>query len=176
MRHLSSRPLRPLALALAMAALAGCATVMGEPDQRVSIQTVDAEGRPVEGMSCRVSSGPNHYFGVTPMFNVKVRRSAEPLLVECRGDRTSLARAVLMPRADRMAPVQMLLPGGTSMMVVDHFSGYMYSYPNWIRLQTGTDMVFDRRDERGRDPTPGLITRQFDDYVRYASGATARTE
>jgi hypothetical protein len=47
----------------------------------------------------------------------------------------------------------------------------MYSYPRWIRVQSGADMVFDRRDERGRDPTPGLITRQFDEFVRFAGGA-----
>jgi hypothetical protein len=31
-------------------------------------------------------------------------------------------------------------------------------------------MIFDRNDERGREPTPGVITRQFDAHVRYASG------
>jgi hypothetical protein len=48
----------------------------------------------------------------------------------------------------------------------------MYAYPRWVRLQVGTDMVFDRRDEKGRGPTPGLITRQFDDFVRFAATAT----
>jgi hypothetical protein len=53
--------------------------------------------------------------------------------------------------------------------VIDHLTGYMYAYPRWVRLQVGTDMVFDRRDEVDRGPTPGLITRQFDDFVRFAS-------
>ena len=45
--------------------------------------------------------------------------------------------------------------------------------PLYSRAVKGSvgDMVFDRRDERGRDPTPGLVTRQFDDYVRFAGGA-----
>jgi hypothetical protein len=68
-----------------------------------------------------------------------------------------------------MQLLQMLLPGGSSLMVVDHLTGYMYAYPRWVRLQVGTDMVFDRRDEVDRGPTPGLITRQFDDFVRFAS-------
>ena len=59
------------------------------------------------------------------------------------------------------------------MMVLDHLTGYMYAYPRWVRLQVGTDMVFDRRDEKDRGPTPGLITRQFDDFVRYAEGSPA---
>jgi hypothetical protein len=57
--------------------------------------------------------------------------------------------------------------------MIDHLTGFMYAYPRWVRVQVGTDMVFDRRDERGRDPTPGLITRQFDDFVRFASGGAS---
>jgi hypothetical protein len=84
-----------------------------------------------------------------------------------------MARAVLLPRADNMAPAQLLLPGGSSMMVIDHVSGFMYAYPRWVRVQAGADMVFDRRDENGRHPVPGVVTRQFDDLVRFASGGTA---
>ena len=73
-------------------------------------------------------------------------------------------------RAGPYLMVEMLLPGGTSFMVLDHLTGYMYAYPRWVRLQVGTDMLFDRRDDNGRSATPGLVTRQFDDYVRYAFG------
>jgi hypothetical protein len=155
----------------------GCATVSGTATQPISIQTVDASGRVVEGMSCRVSNNSGEYVGDTPMFDLRVRRSASPLLVECRGDGRPLARALVVPRADAMVPAQMLLPGGSTMMVIDHISGFMYSYPRWIRLQAGADMLFDRRDERGREPTPGLVTRQFDDHLRFASGgATTRAD
>jgi hypothetical protein len=57
------------------------------------------------------------------------------------------------------------------MLIIDHISGYMYQYPRWIRAQVGADMIFDRNDERGREPTPGVVTRQFDAQVRYAGGA-----
>lgn len=170
-------PLLHLAASLlALVALTGCATITGESTQKVSIQTVDAQGRSVDGMSCFASNSSAEYVGVSPMFDMKIRRSASPLIVECRRDGTALARAVLVSRAVNMAPLQLLLPGGTSMMALDHFSGFMYSYPRWVRVQVGTDMVFDRRDELARDPTPGLVTRQFDDYVRFASGNPARAE
>lgn len=158
---------------LALAALSGCATLTGEATQRVSIQTVDAQGYAVDGMSCLATNWSAEYVGVTPMFDMQIRRSSSPLIVECRRDGLPLARAVLVSRAVNMAPLQLLLPGGTSMMVLDHLTGFMYAYPRWIRVQVGTDMVFDRRDELARDPTPGLITRQFDDYVRFASGNPA---
>ena len=169
-------PLRVAVLALTAILASGCATVTGRATQPISIQTVDGQGRAIEGMSCRVSNGGGEYVGDTPMFDLKVRRSSTPLVVECRGDGRPMARAVLMPRADAMVAAQMLLPGGSSMMVIDHISGFMYSYPRWVRVQAGADMVFDRRDESGRHPTPGLVTRQFDDLVRFASGGSVHVD
>lgn len=165
--------LRTALLALAAVLASGCATVTGRATQPVSIQTVDSEGRVIDGMSCRVSNGGREYAGDTPMFDLQVRRSSAPLVVECRGEGRPMARAVLVSRAADMVAAQLLLPGGSSMMVIDHVSGFMYSYPRWVRVQAGADMVFDHRDERGRDPVPGLVTRQFDDLVRYAGGSTA---
>ena len=169
--------LRAALLVLTALLASGCATVTGRATQPVSIQTVDSQGRMIEGMSCRISSGGREYVGDSPMFDLQVRRSSTPLVVECRGDGRPMARAVLMPRADSMVAAQMLLPGGSSMMVIDHVSGFMYAYPRWVRVQAGADMVFDRRDEAGRHPVPGLVTRQFDDLVRFAgSGAAVQVD
>lgn len=168
-----SPALRAFAIAVLVTLTGGCATVTGESTQPITIQTVDAQGRTVDGMGCRVVNGSAEYAGDSPMFDLRVRRSSTPLVVECRRNGYPLARAVVVPRADNLlsSGAQVLLPGGTSMLLLDHLSGYMYSYPRWIRVQSGADMVFDRRDERGRDPTPGLITRQFDEFVRFAGGA-----
>ena len=165
---------RPLLAALVFGLLSGCATLSGEPTQKVNIQTVDAEGKTVDGMSCRASNSSAKYVGVTPMFDMHVRRSSSPLVVECRRDGYPLSRAVVVSRAVNMQLMQMLLPGGSSLMVIDHLTGYMYAYPRWVRLQVGTDMVFDRRDEVDRGPTPGLVTRQFDDFVRYAASTAPK--
>jgi hypothetical protein len=164
---------RAVAAAALVAALGGCATIGGEATQKLSVQTVDRDGRDVDGVSCRASNASAQYVGVTPMFDLRVRRSASPLVIECRRDGLPLSRAVVVSRATDMQPAQLLLPGGSSMMVIDHFTGYMYAYPRWIRVQVGTDMVFDRRDQKNeRNPTPGAVTRHFDDVVRYASGHT----
>ena len=173
---MSASFLRLLCSALAFSLLSGCATMAGDATQKVNIQTVDGQGRVVDGMSCHASNSSARYVGVTPMFDMQVRRSSSPLVVECRRDGVPLARAVVVSRGVNMQPLQMLLPGGTSLMVLDHITGYMYSYPRWVRLQVGTDMVFDRRDEVDRGPTPGLITRQFDDFVRFAASGTERPD
>ena len=55
--HLCTSRRLVAALALgAVATLSGCATMAGDATQKVSIQTVDAQGRTVDGMSCKVSN------------------------------------------------------------------------------------------------------------------------
>ncbi len=164
--------IRAVLAVTALIGLGGCATITGEATQAINIQTVDANGKPVDGMACRIVNGSAEYMGDTPLFGLRVRKSPTPLIVECKRHGYAMARALIISRADLASgsTAQLLLPGGSSMLIIDHISGFMYQYPRWIRPQVGTDMIFDRRDEKGRDPTPGLVTRQFDAHVRYASG------
>lgn len=163
---------RTFFVAIAIVGVSGCATITGEATQAINIQTVDANGKPVNGMACRIVNGSAEYMGDTPMFGLRVRKSPTPLVAECKRQGYAMARALIISRADLASgsTAQLLLPGGSSMLVIDHISGYMYQYPRWIRAQVGADMIFDRNDERGREPTPGVVTRQFDAHVRYASG------
>ena len=165
-------PIRVLSAALVVLGVSGCATVTGEATQAINIQTVDATGKPVDGMACRIVNGSAEYMGDTPLFGLRVRRSPTPLVAECKRQGYAMARALIISRADLASgsTAQLLLPGGSSMLVIDHISGFMYQYPRWIRLQVGADMIFDRSDEQGLKPTPGVVTRQFDAHVRYASG------
>ena len=163
---------RALLAALAITGVSGCATVTGDATQAINIQTVDANGKSVEGMKCRIVNGSAEYLGDTPLFGLRVRKSPTPLVAECQRSGYPMTRALIISRADLASgsTAQLLLPGGSSMLIIDHISGFMYQYPRWIRVQVGADMIFDRADEKGRDPTPGVITRQFDAHVRYASG------
>ncbi|MEP6608861.1 MAG: hypothetical protein ABJA83_09290 [Burkholderiaceae bacterium] len=164
--------LRALLVAVAILGINGCATVTGDATQAINIQTVDANGRPIDGMACRIVNGSAEYMGDSPLFGLRVRRSSTPLVAECKRNGYAIARALIIPRADLASgsTAQLLLPGGSSMLIIDHFSGFMYKYPRWIKAQAGADMIFDQSDERGLQPTPGIITRQFDAQVRYASG------
>jgi len=164
--------LRTFLAGLAVIGIGGCATVTGDATQAINIQTVDANGRQIDGMKCRIVNGSAEYMGDTPMFGLRVRRSSTPLVAECQRHGYAIARALIIPRADLASgsTAQLLLPGGSSMLIIDHISGFMYHYPRWIRAQAGADMIFDKNDERGREPTVGIVTRQFDAHVRYASG------
>jgi len=120
--------------------LGACATVTGTPTQAVSIDAVDAFGRPVEGMRCRIANVAADYFGTTPVFDLQVRRSWSDLEIECRRGALS-ARATAVSRGSMLASV--LLPGGTAAIIIDHVSGYRYSYPTRMRLRIGEHLVFD---------------------------------
>jgi len=45
------------------------------------------------------------------------------------------------------------------MLAVDHLSGYRYrySYPDWIRLRIGENLVFDADRQVPGKPAPGLL-------------------
>jgi hypothetical protein len=156
-------PLSLLRLALRSAVLAalallftGCATLTGTPNQVVHIQTEDANGHPIKGMRCRASNGSEEYFGDSPMFNLQVRRSANNLEIECRRGMliargTAISRGPIASDAART-----LLPGGTALLLIDHLSGYRYSYPAWVRLRAGQHLVFDADNDAGNQPTPGM--------------------
>jgi hypothetical protein len=76
------------------------------------------------------------------MHDVPVRRSASELEIECRRG-AQIARGTAVSRGG-LSILQGVLPGGTAMIVLDHMTGYRYSYPNEIRLRVGEHLVFDR--------------------------------
>jgi hypothetical protein len=139
-----------LSLLLLPALLAGCATLTGDALQSIGIHTVDAHDRSVAGFRCRVINGAAEYFGDSPLFDLRVRRSAADLDIECRRG-SHLARGTAVSRGSVIdGAVKALLPGGTAMLAVDHLTGYRYAYPSVLRLRIGQHLVFDAGDE-----TPG---------------------
>ena len=96
--------------AVALVGVSGCATLTGEATQAISIQTVDANGRPVDGMACRIVNGSAEYMGDTPLFNLRVRRSSTPLVAECKRHGFPLARALIGAKMGDERVVT--LPGG----------------------------------------------------------------
>jgi hypothetical protein len=143
------RPLLLLPLALLAA---GCATLTGDALQSISIHTVDAHDRSIAGFRCRVINGSAEYVGDSPLLDLRVRRSASDLEIECRHG-SHVARATAVSRGSAIdGAVKALLPGGTVMLAVDHLTGYRYAYPSAMRLRIGQHLVFDARDEAPGKP------------------------
>lgn len=131
---------RSLATAAWMIAATGCATVTGTPTQTISIHTVDAADRPVGGMRCLARNDAAEYFGTAPVRAIEVRRSASDLLIECRRG-TEVARGTAVSRGSHL--LSAMLPGGSAAILIDHVSGYRYSYPQQLTLRVGQHLVFD---------------------------------
>jgi hypothetical protein len=154
------RRLSVLGVALLQVALLGaCATITGDPTQVVHVETLDEQGQPIEGMRCHLSNSSSEYFGDSPMFGLEVHRSASDLKIACRlGDRiaegTAVSRSGL--RGGITGVANLVLPGGSAYMVIDHLTGYRYAYPTWVRVQIGRQLVFDAGDEVDGKPVPAL--------------------
>lgn len=143
--------------AFAVSLLSGCATITGEPTQIINVQTLDARGQAIEGMRCKVTNGAAEYFGNSPMFGLAVRRSSSDLEIQChRGSLT--ARATAVSRGSNMvAWIKAVLPGGTASAVVDHMTGYRYSYPTDLQLRVSQHLVFDANDDESGRPSKGVL-------------------
>jgi hypothetical protein len=152
-----SVPLLGTVLCLSMFA-SGCATMTGNATQPITIHTVDAGDRPIEGMRCRIINGSAEYFGTSPMYDLRVRRSSSDLDIECKRGTLTAHGTAASRGSSAMAALKALLPGGTAAVAVDHFTGYRYSYPHTMRLRVGQHLVFDASDEAesGR-PTRGVV-------------------
>ena len=135
-------------LALSTLVLAsGCATLTGSPTQRISLQTLDAQGQQIRGMRCRIINGTAEYVGDSPMMDMEIRRSATDLDIECRQG-TLVARGTAVSRSGTAAMARAaLMPGGSAGAVVDHVTGYGYSYPRTIQLRIGETLIVDASDD-----------------------------
>jgi hypothetical protein len=148
-----SRVLLPIVALL----LAGCATVTGTPNQSIHIQTVDATGRSISGLRCRITNASADYFGDSPLRDLQVRRSSSDLQIECPQG-SLIARGTAVSRGSVVdGAVKALLPGGTAMLAVDHLSGYRYAYPDVIRLRIGQHLVFDADRQAPGRPAQGML-------------------
>jgi hypothetical protein len=140
--------------AIQVALLGACATLTGDPTQVLQIETVDEHGRAVEGMRCHLINASSDYFGDSPMYGLEVHRSSSNLQITCRqGNRVAEGTAV--SRGGVRGAAAMLLPGGSAYMMIDHLSGYRYTYPTWLRLQVGQKLVFDASNDVAGKPVPG---------------------
>jgi hypothetical protein len=133
-----------------LALLSGCATIIGDPTQIVHIETLDERGQPIEGMRCHLSNFSSEYYGDSPLFGLEVHRSASDLKIACRlGDRVAEGTAVSRAgvRGGVTGAANLLVPGGSAYLVIDHLTGYRYTYPSWVRVQIGQKLVFDAGDD-----------------------------
>jgi hypothetical protein len=123
--------------------LGGCSTLTGDFHQKLQIETLDTQNRPVAGMQCQIGSDSKTTV-TTPAHDVRGRRSATPLPIRCQRH-GQIATATVTPRRERME--EALLPFGSVGVFVDHLSGTLYGYPTTLRLRVGQHLVLEHGGE-----------------------------
>jgi hypothetical protein len=124
--------------------LGGCSTLTGDFHQKLQIDALDAQNRPIDGMRCQVGTGSSAKTVVTPATEVRVRRAMASLEIECQRD-SLVASATVKSRRERME--EALLPFGSVGVFVDHLSGSLYSYPTALHLRVGQHLVLEHGGE-----------------------------
>jgi len=137
--------------------LCGCSTIRGDWSQKLQIDAIDSQNRPVEGLSCQIGEGPSAQTVTTPARDVRVHRSFAPLQIACAGAGQA-ATATVKPRRERME--EALLPFGSVGVAIDHLSGALYAYPTSLRLKIGQHLVLEHGNESqvaSSEPLPGAV-------------------
>ena len=134
--------------------LSGCASIINDSTHPLRIETKTAEGEAVAGAECKVTNDYHMAQEVKSGSIMQVRRSAADLDIVCRqaGQPDATAKAISRPNAGLFGNI---LLGGVIGAVIDHTKGTAYSYPRWLVLIFGRELVFDARFDYGDGPVAG---------------------
>lgn len=147
--------LRTVILAACVAGT-GCASVMNENTHPMTIETKTASGQMVSGADCKLTND-RVSTSVKSGATTSIRRSSEDLDIVCQHPEYKVASARAISRANAGMFGNIIVGGGIG-AVIDHNQGTAYTYPTWVQLVYGKSLVFDRRDQKEDQPTPGSDT------------------
>ena len=112
-----------------------------------------ASGKQVNGADCSVNNDHGQV-SFKSGDTVQVRRSSKDLDIICNSPEHGDARGRAVSRANAGIAGNILI-GGLIGAMVDHNSGATYTYPAWVQLVFGQDLIFDQIDEKEGAPMPG---------------------
>ncbi len=136
-------------LALTVMIFSGCASLTKDDYQRMQIETYSKNNSLVSNAKCRAKNDRGEWVVFTAGSFI-VHRSDQNLLVSCDKEGEATGYATLISRANDGMYGNILLGGGVGAML-DHHNGNAYSYPDWIRVIMGDNLVFDRKNnEKGQ--------------------------
>ncbi|WP_207221247.1 hypothetical protein [Pseudoduganella lutea] len=113
-----------------VAALAGCATLTESTEQYVMVQTV-LDHQQVAGIGCVLSNDIGRWF-VTSPGRVRVRKSTQPLTVDCRLNDVYVYDQI-SPKQNSSRWGNILLTAGTGQFV-DRQTGAGFDYPSTLTV------------------------------------------
>jgi hypothetical protein len=139
-----------LVLALALPILlTGCASITKDTNQPVRVETFSKNNVAIAGAKC---SGKNERgeFESDSSGVMRPHRSSENLIVTCNKDGEQIGVGTLISRANGGMFGNILFGGGIGALI-DHNRGTAYSYPDWVRLIMGDNLVYDRKNNKDNE-------------------------
>jgi hypothetical protein len=126
--------------------LTGCASITKDSNQPVKVETYSKENQAVAGVKCTAKNERGEWVATTPG-NLVVHRSGQNLLVNCEKEGVAPGVATVVSRANGGMFGNILFGGGIG-AIIDHNKGTAYSYPDWIRVIMGDNLVYDRKNNK----------------------------
>jgi hypothetical protein len=110
---------------IALSALTGCASIAGERQQSVMVQTV-YEDKEVSGVGCKLTNDSGSWFVTTPA-STPIHKSTEDLAITCKKEPLS-GSEILVSKSNGIVWGNILF-GGVIGYVVDRNTGAGFDYP-----------------------------------------------
>lgn len=129
--------------------LTGCASITKDSNQPVKVETYSKNNAMIEGATCTAKNERGEWTAKTPGALV-VHRSGQNLLVNCVKEGESSGIATVISRANGGMFGNILFGGGIG-AIIDHNKGTAYSYPDWIRVIMGDNLVYDRKNNKDNE-------------------------
>lgn len=135
---------------LVLSLLSGCATITGDSTQSIGVETYARSGEKLTDVSCTALNDKGSWMLVAPN-SVVVRRSAEDIMINCQKEGHEPGTTRLISRSNAGIWGNIIFGGGVG-AIIDHNKGTGYTYPNWVKVQMGKTLTFDRQDEKEGAP------------------------
>jgi hypothetical protein len=128
---LNNSKLYLMAALCATSLLSGCATLIGSTQQQVHVQTTDKQGKPINGVKCRVSNDKGTWYVTTPG-KVNVHKSAGNLQVV--SEKSGHYGLLSIPSKANSGLMGNMFFAGFVGAAIDHSKGTGYNYPQNVTL------------------------------------------
>lgn len=129
--------------------LTGCASITKDAMQPVRVDTYSKTNEIVKDVKC-VGKNERGEFVTDSSGTMRPHRSGENLVVTCTKDGAEKGMATLISRANGGMFGNILFGGGIG-AIIDHNKGTAYSYPDWVRVIMGDDLLFDRKQNKDNE-------------------------
>jgi len=136
-------------IVIASALSTGCATITKDANQAVQIETYSKSNQLISGAKCTAKNERGEW-STTSTGTVNVHRSGQNLVVVCDKAGEETGHGTVISRANGGMFGNILLGGGIG-AIIDHNKGTAYSYPDWIRVIFGENLVFDRKENKDNE-------------------------